>query len=88
MRLQQLGANQTLITGNSGREYFFSYNTLVAGYDPEALSPEENGYWYVSEKYSNTTTRHIKAYLQNLYDCEKTTKVLKSDANIVEGALM
>ena len=57
MQLKQLGANQTLIS-NGDSDYFFSYETLVAGYDAE-----ERTYWYVSEKYSTTTTRHINGYL-------------------------
>ena len=57
MQLQQLGSNQTLLTVE-GSQYFFSYETLVAGYDAA-----EGTYWFVSEKYSTTTTRHINAYL-------------------------
>lgn len=88
MKLQPLGTNLTLITTNSGLEYLFSYETLVAGYDPECIDGETNGYWYVSEKYSNTTTRHIKKYLENLYTSPKTTKVDKSDADLAASALM
>ena len=75
MKLQHLGNNVTLITTNRGSEYLFSYDRLVAGYDPLDVSDTENGYWFVSEKYSATTTRHIKKYLENLYTSPKTAKV-------------
>ncbi|QIN96671.1 hypothetical protein [Synechococcus phage S-N03] len=88
MKLQPLGNNVTLLTTNRGLEYLFSYDTLVAGYDPECIDGETNGYWYVSEKYSATTTRHVKKYLENLYTSPKTTKVDKCDAEIAQRALM
>ena len=88
MKLQTLGSNITLITNNRGAEFLFSYDTLVAGYEPDCISEEENGYWYVSEKYSQTTTRHIKKYLENLYTSPKTFKVDKCDAEIAQRALM
>ena len=88
MKLKQLKSNLTLVTDNQGREYLFSYETLVAGYDCDAHSDIENGYWYVSESYSNTTTRHIKSYLENLYVSDKTTKLLKSDAEIWQSSIM
>ena len=74
----------TLITTNGGAEYMFSYETLVAGYDPDDISETENGYWFVGESYSRTTTTHIKKYLENLYTSEKTTKVAKSDAALAQ----
>jgi hypothetical protein len=87
--LKQLKSNLTLITNISdGCEYLFSYETLVAGYDPTSISETENGYWFVSESYSATTTRHIKFYLENLYTSDKTHKVTKSDADIAQGCLM
>ena len=89
MKLKQLKSNLTLITDISdGSEYLFSYETLVAGYDPTSISETENGYWFVGESYSNTTTRHIKYYLENLYTSNKTHKVAKIDAEIAQGALM
>ena len=88
MKLTPLGSNQTLLTTNRGLEYLFSYDTLVAGYDPECIDPETNGYWYVSEEYSATTNKHIKSYLENLYTSPKTTKVDKCDAEIAQRALM
>ena len=88
MKLIQLMANLILITTTEGAEYLFSYETLVAGYDPDNISETENGYWFVGESYSNTTTRHIKKYLENLYTSEKTFKVNRVDAEIAQVALM
>ena len=88
MKLIQLMANLILITTSEGNEYLFSYDSLVAGFNPDNISPTENGYWFVGESYSNTTTRHIKYYLENLYTSEKTTKVDKVDAELAQTALM
>ena len=88
MKLVQLAANMLLIMTNAGQEYLFSYETLVAGYDPADISETENGYWYVSEKYSQTTTKHIRKYLQNLYDSPKTAKVEKYYAEVAQAAMM
>jgi len=90
MKLKPMGPNKTLLITGEGNEYFFSYETLVAGYDPDSIDdPEsENGYWFVGEAYSATTTRHIKSYLENLYTSEKTTKVTKSDAALAESVMM
>ena len=87
MKLKQLKANLTLVT-LGGVDYLFSYETLVAGYDLSCVSPEENGYWFVGESYSNTTTRHIKYWLENLYTSPKTTKVGKMEASIAQEALV
>ena len=88
MKLIQLMANLILITTTEGAEYLFSYETLVAGFDPYNISETENGYWFVGESYSNTTTRHIKKYLENLYTSPKTFKVDKVDAELAQTALM
>ena len=87
MKLQSLGSNVTLLTDSEGLEFLFSYETLVAGFDPTCVDGDTNGYWYVSEKYSQTTTRHIKKYLDNLYTSTKTTKVTKSDAELAQSCL-
>ena len=87
MKLNTLKANLTLLTVGDD-EFLFSYETLVAGFTRDSITPEENGYWFVGESYSNTTTRHIKYYLENLYTSPKTTKVDKVDAEIAQGALM
>ena len=87
MKLQSLGSNVTLLTDSEGLEFLFSYETLVAGFDPTCVDGDTNGYWYVSEKYSQTTTRHIKKYLDNLYTSTKTTKVTKSDAELAQVSL-
>jgi len=88
MKLKTLKTNLTLLTDSEGMEFLFSYETLVAGYDPDCITETENGYWYVSESYSATTTRHIKYYLDNLYTSPKTTKVSQSDAEMAQGVLM
>ncbi len=86
MNLKQLKSNLTLLTVGDD-EFLFSYETLVAGFTRDCISETENGYWFVGESYSATTTRHIKYYLENLYTSPKTTKVGKSDAEIAQVAL-
>ncbi len=88
MKLKPMGPNKTLLITDQGNEYFFSYETLVAGYINEDRDEKCNGYWYVGESYSNTTTRHIKSYLENLYTSEKTTEVTKSDAALAQSVMM
>ena len=86
MNLKQLKSNLTLVT-LEGVEYLFSYDTLVAGFDYACVTPEENGYWFVDESYSATTTHHIKYWLENLYTSPKTTKVSQLEASIAQVAL-
>ncbi len=88
MNLKQLKTNLTLLTTTEGDEYLFSYETLVAGYIRDDIDENCNGYWFVNQSYSATTTRHIKYYLENLYTSPKTTKVDKSDARVAQSALM
>ena len=88
MNLRPLGANLTLIVDSDGNEYLFSYETLVAGYDVDSVSEATNGYWYVNQSYSRTTTRHIKKYLENLYHSERTGKMSKAAALEKEVGLM
>jgi len=87
MNINPLKTNLTLITDNKGDEYLFSYETLVAGYISDDRDENCNGYWFVSQSYSATTTRHIKYYLENLYTSEKTTKVTKDDESRAQFAL-
>ena len=87
MKLIQLKANLTLITVGDD-EYLFSYETLVAGFSRSDITEETNGYWFVGESYSATTTRHIKKYLENLYTSEKTTKVSKGSAALAQESLV
>ena len=87
MKLKTLKTNLTLLTVGDD-EFLFSYETLVAGFTRDSITPEENGYWFVGESYSNTTTRHIKFYLENLYTSPKTTKVGKMEASIAQEALV
>ena len=74
MKLQQLGSNQTLLVMPKGHEYFFSYETCVAGYTPG------EGYFKTSTKFSRTTSKHINQYLEGV----NATIVEQSD---IEAAL-
>ena len=56
MRLINCGSNQTIIAMGDD-EYFFSYNTCVAGFT------HGEGYWKTDKKWSQTTSRHINKYL-------------------------
>ena len=84
MNLKNIGSNMTLITMNGGAEYMFSYETLVAGYAPDDISETENGYWFVGESPSRTTTTHSHKYLETPYTPDQTTHVHKYDAALVQ----
>ena len=86
MKLQQLKSNLTLLTVGDD-EYLFSYETLVAGFSRSDITEETNGYWFVGESYSATTTRHIKFWLENLYTSPKTTKVSKDTASLAQESI-
>ena len=86
MKLQTLKTNLTLLTVGDD-EYLFSYETLVAGYSRSDITESTNGYWFVNESYSATTTRHIKYYLENLYTSPKTTPVSKASASLAQESL-
>ena len=59
MKLKQIGTNQTELTTKEGNQLFFSYETLVAVRTESTV--------YVTEvKYSNTTTKHIIKWKENL----------------------
>ena len=68
MKLQQLGSNQTKIVYNNGDEIFFSYDTPVAG----CVS---FGYFQTEEKFSRTTSKHIKSYI----DGNNSLKISQSE---------
>ena len=74
MKLVQFGSNQTILIDNDRNEYFFSYETCVAGYDPIL------GYWRTTEYYSRTTTKHINKYLDGVG--ANVTLVQPSDINL------
>ena len=71
MRLEVLGSNMTVVH-IEGNEYFFSYDTCVAGWD------KEDGPWKVDHKYSNTTSRHVNKYFNGV----EPTLVSKDDAEL------
>ena len=60
MKLKQFGSNQTILIDTDQNEFFFSYETCVAGYTPG------EGYWKTTEYYSRTTTKHINRYLDGV----------------------
>ena len=60
MKIRQLGSNQTLLITSEGEEFFFSYQTCVAGYTPG------EGYFKTSTKFSRTTSKHINQYLEGV----------------------
>lgn len=56
MKLENLGSNKTKLM-KDGWEIFFSYNTPVVAHD-------NNFNWFVtSQKWSNTTSKHINQFL-------------------------
>ena len=87
MKIKSIKANLTLVTLGED-EFLYSYETLVAGFSRSDITEETNGYWFVGESYSATTTRHIKFWLENLYTSPKTTKVSKGVASIAQEALV
>ena len=60
MKLNPIAANRNVISYNNGSEVFFSYSTPVAGYCPD------KGYIRTEDWYSQTTTKHINKYLDNV----------------------
>lgn len=56
MKLKQLGSNQTLVVIDGNNEFFFSYDTCVAGMS-------RGHYFKTATKWSKTTKRHIDNYL-------------------------
>ena len=75
MKLKQLGSNQTLLVMPQGEEFFFSYETCVAGFTPG------EGYFKTSNKFSRTTSKHINQYLEGV-----TAKEVLQD--VIEMALI
>ena len=72
MKLVQFGANQSILIDSEGHEFFFSYETCVAGYSPG------EGYFRTTEYYSRTTTKHINRYLDGV-NPDKLTMVQPED---------
>lgn len=62
MQLKTLGPNKTVLKFNNGLEIFFSYETPVAGYEPN------NGFFRAKKYYSVTTSKHINEYLNGAKD--------------------
>jgi hypothetical protein len=62
MNIKPLGTNVTLLVTNHGYEILYSYETPVAGYSPLL------GWFRTTQRYSNTTTRHINKYLEKQQD--------------------
>ena len=64
MKLNNLGNNQAELSINSVGTVLFSYNTPVAARTPE-------GIFKTSKKWSNTTSKHINAWLNGARAEEK-----------------
>ena len=60
MKINALGNNQTEVILNCGTVVFHSYNT------PVAAMLSSGRYVKTSNKYSNTTTRHINKWLSSV----------------------
>lgn len=60
MKINTLGNNQTEVILNCGTVVFYSYNT------PVAAMLASGKYIKTSEKYSNTTTKHINKWLSGI----------------------
>lgn len=63
MNLKPLGANKTELTLEKDGQrvrVLFSYQTPVAA---DILTAEGMEYYIIDQKYSNTTTKHIKSWL-------------------------
>ena len=76
MKLKQIGNNQSLISYNNGTDVLFSYETPVAGY----ILGE--GYFITEQYYSNTTSKHVNAFINNAGTDIKPKKVEQS---FIEG---
>lgn len=57
MKLEKVGVNQTVLTINQDMRILFSYSTPVAAWT------RTSGYLRTCTKHSNTTQRHITAWL-------------------------
>ena len=93
MILRQLGSNQTELSLNNGSSIFFSYETPVAGFDPE------DGFFKTETYYSKTTSRHINQYFKHVdagditivpdqYNCTSTTlspRIIPNNEATAEG---
>ena len=75
MKLTPIAANRNVISYNNGSGVFFSYSTPVAGYCPD------KGYLRTEQWYSQTTTKHINKYLDNV----EATKVSQETINNLVG---
>ena len=74
MQLDRLGPNQTTLTLEDDRVIFFSYNTPVAAFIPG------QGYLRSNWKWSRTTSKHIKRFL-NGHEAEDV------DQSIIDGLI-
>ena len=72
MKLVNFGHSQNILIDKEQNEFFFSYETCVAGYTPG------EGYWRTTEYYSRTTTKHINRYLDGV-NPDKLTMVSPED---------
>ena len=72
MKLTPIAANRNVISYNNGSEVFFSYSTPVAAYHPD------KGYLRTTQWYSQTTTKHINKYLDNVNSTEVSQETINN----------
>ena len=72
MKLTPIAANRNVVSYNNGSEVFFSYSTPVAGYCPD------KGYLRTEDWYSQTTTKHINKYLDNVEATEVSQETINN----------
>ena len=69
MKIRKIGSNQTELTTGGGAEVFFSYET------PVVVMVPGDGLLVTEKKFSRTTSRHIKSYLDG-----RDAKLISQDA--------
>ena len=83
MKLQQIAANETLVTFPNYSEVLFSYKTPVAGYHPDL------GYVRTNKWYSSTTTKHINKYIYASHHGKTLTFTCKEvDQEVIDNLVV
>jgi hypothetical protein len=73
MTIKAIAANQTELTLDNGDTVFFSYQTPVAAF------VSGKGILRTEEKFSQTTTKHINAFIQRTNPKSTVTIVAQSE---------
>ena len=63
MRVANIGSNQTLVTYDNGTQILVSYETPVAAFVPG------RGYFRTNVKHSETTSKHVNAWINGVNAC-------------------